>query len=1507
MYELDPATGIVLRSADYSGFSFDALAYGQDALYALDYNLSIIYQLDLDAATATEVGSGFGWVGGLTFGGSRGTLFVNAQGQILEIDPATGTTINAFPAGPNSAFAYGLGYSDALGTLFLNEGGTVRALDPDSGDQLYAFALNAFYSGLAADESASVSWLSAAPESGTIPAGATATISVTVDAAALVAGQYQADVVVNADGAEVASVAVTADVSGTPVAVVAPGTLAFEPIIAGAESALPLVVDNVGTDTLALAFASSSPAFLAPEPVRLAPGQRATVSVVFAPAQAGAASGTLIVTTNDPTQPSILVALSGTALEAPVLTLSPGSFALELDAGDTAQRLLTAQNDGGSPLELDLQVRYPDATNTLRLPAPRTPFHVSERGETLRSPDADRSASPNATANAKATRSDFASSRPNAPRVLYTYDYEDFGPVGLPVLEQLDVELTAIAFDPFLFYNELQGGGPWDLVVIESTFIEYGDANNAPIRDYVDAGGQLLMWYQDVELAPALAQALDAEWLDDLQTALPVYAWRSHPTFSQPNDVDDLLVAPTSFTDHGDLLAATAGGLALGGYAEEVTDGQAALVLGNDGRTLLAGVYPEGLLGLDADADGRDDARELFENHVSFLLGAVRWLAVSPSDATLAPGGQAGFNLVADAGALVEGVYEADVVVTSNDPVRPEVIVPVTLTVDGDAAISVAPGALDFGLVYAGTDSTLTLVLANPGTAALTVSAIASSDDALVVSPAAPLTLAPGDEQTLGVTYSPDTPGTLAATLTLQSDADSGDLVIPVSGLSVLPPVLSLSPDSLSTTLFVGETDTLQVTLANTGGSPLTFAFGAAVEGPFFVPEWGGALGWNFELRAVTPDPSSQTQSDDHADFHVDGDSGLHPWGTGALLLPGAAFDGSPVPSSNYSEFVTVQPGDVAAVRTRDGRYAKIQIESLGQNGGFTFSQIFPVEAEGGARRAPSWVTIEPSEGEIAPGDSVVVDVIVDAEDLAAGSYVDAIELQTNAPGQEALSIPIAVKVVGVPELTIQPDEVDLGTLFLGTPSAFQSLVLTNTGTAPLSVLSALASSPEITVSGAPFLLEPGATDSLSVSVLLTEAGPFAGTVTITTDIGDVTVPVTAVGAEAPALVVTPTSLEAATVAGTAASATLTLSNPGGSPLAFEIAVLAAEGLLASTTPGQPFATPGAEWAGAARASETGVSPDVNRSRTPLPTVIEDPAGDSSGPDAVALRAALQSDVLMIEIELADPVSASNLGGFVYLDLDRNAATGEIPGFGLDSWQIGAEAIASLFDLSTGEVFVVIGDDVFVVSAFVDGTTFGFSIPADLLVGNDGDGIHVAAVIGDGAGPTDYFPEADFGVIGGAGPTWLTVAPAAGTVEAGDAAELSVTLDAAELPAGTYEAVLSVSSNVPGQAAVAVPVTFVVAINPAVEESLPTRFSLGRPYPNPSVAGATLDYALPASAEVRLELFDVQGKRVAVLDAATRPAGRYTVRTPDGLAPGVYVARLLAGSWSQTQRIVLAR
>ncbi len=80
--------------------------------------------------------------------------------------------------------------------------------------------------------------------------------------------------------------------------------------------------------------------------------------------------------------------------------------------------------------------------------------------------------------------------------------------------------------------------------------------------------------------------------------------------------------------------------------------------------------------------------------------------------------------------------------------------------------------------------------------------------------------------------------------------------------------------------------------------------------------------------------------------------------------------------------------------------------------------------------------------------------------------------------------------------------------------------------------------------------------------------------------------------------------------------------------------------------------------------------------------------------------------------------------------------------------------------------------------------------------------------------------------------------------------------------------------------------------------------------PNPVRDVAVLAFVLPASGAVRLELFDVSGRRVAVSDLGILPAGPHTAafdRDAAGpLAPGVYLARLASPGRAATGRIVLA-
>jgi len=80
--------------------------------------------------------------------------------------------------------------------------------------------------------------------------------------------------------------------------------------------------------------------------------------------------------------------------------------------------------------------------------------------------------------------------------------------------------------------------------------------------------------------------------------------------------------------------------------------------------------------------------------------------------------------------------------------------------------------------------------------------------------------------------------------------------------------------------------------------------------------------------------------------------------------------------------------------------------------------------------------------------------------------------------------------------------------------------------------------------------------------------------------------------------------------------------------------------------------------------------------------------------------------------------------------------------------------------------------------------------------------------------------------------------------------------------------------------------------------------------PNPSVAsqGVEISFELSEQTHVGLELFDIQGRRVAVVVDDQFPEGRHlvTFRQPD-LASGLYLLRFRAGAMLETRKITLLR
>lgn len=89
---------------------------------------------------------------------------------------------------------------------------------------------------------------------------------------------------------------------------------------------------------------------------------------------------------------------------------------------------------------------------------------------------------------------------------------------------------------------------------------------------------------------------------------------------------------------------------------------------------------------------------------------------------------------------------------------------------------------------------------------------------------------------------------------------------------------------------------------------------------------------------------------------------------------------------------------------------------------------------------------------------------------------------------------------------------------------------------------------------------------------------------------------------------------------------------------------------------------------------------------------------------------------------------------------------------------------------------------------------------------------------------------------------------------------------------------------------------------------VPTEVALTSNYPNPFTEATTLEFTLPEPLTARLDVFDTLGRRVATLAQGWQAAGTHRLEWQAGAAPsGVYFARLQAGTYVKTLRMVRAR
>lgn len=189
------------------------------------------------------------------------------------------------------------------------------------------------------------------------------------------------------------------------------------------------------------------------------------------------------------------------------------------------------------------------------------------------------------------------------------------------MLQDEDIEgLTVASSVDFAGY--LATGG-WDLVVMDMPSNRPSDPNwQVAIATLIFGGSCAIQTAWLVDDAVALSSAFEIT-VGAAHTAIPFFAWNADPLFSTPQGVPSpMAVADDLWADNGFFLDPVGGAYAAGGFVGAPAAGQAAIVVGNDGRTIFNGFLFDDFSPANADADGLADIEELIENEVRQTLAA---------------------------------------------------------------------------------------------------------------------------------------------------------------------------------------------------------------------------------------------------------------------------------------------------------------------------------------------------------------------------------------------------------------------------------------------------------------------------------------------------------------------------------------------------------------------------------------------------------------------------------------------------------------------------------------------------------------------------------------------------------------------------------------------------------------------------------------------------------------------------------------------------------------------
>jgi hypothetical protein len=182
------------------------------------------------------------------------------------------------------------------------------------------------------------------------------------------------------------------------------------------------------------------------------------------------------------------------------------------------------------------------------------------------------------------------------------------------------------------------------------------------------------------------------------------------------------------------------------------------------------------------------------------------------------------------------GSVTGSITFTDNVLGSPQIVAVTGSGIATNATLSANPGSVSFGNVLVGSNSSQTVTLTNGGTSTVTISqANVSGRGFSIAGLTLPATIAAGKSATFSAVFAPSTLGSVSGSVSLLSNAPNSPLAISLSGAGVAPTFLvGASPTSLGFgNVDIGSSSSLNTIVTNNGNSNVTIS-GVTVTGAGF-------------------------------------------------------------------------------------------------------------------------------------------------------------------------------------------------------------------------------------------------------------------------------------------------------------------------------------------------------------------------------------------------------------------------------------------------------------------------------------------------------------------------------------------------------------------------------------------------------------------------------------------------------------------------------------------------